>query len=101
MYVPELTLTVFTTGSFGVTGCWTVRLALADLVLLPVPVTVSVWVPVGVEPVVITLSVEVAELPLERLTELGPRLPVEFLGSPLSESETVLVYPSTLVTVTV
>jgi len=101
VYVPELTLTVFTTGSFGVTGCWTVRLALADLVLLPLPVTVSVWVPVVVEPVVVTPSLEVDELPLERLTELGSRLPVEFLGSPLSESKIMPSYPSKLVTVTV
>jgi len=84
-----------------VTGCWTVRLAVADLVLLPLPVTVSVWVPVGVEPVVVTLSLEVTEPSLVRCTELGPRLPVEFLGNPLSESEIMPPYPSTLVTVTV
>lgn len=83
------------------TGCWTVRLAVADLVLLPLPVTVSVWVPVGVEPVVVTFSFEVTEAPLVRCTELGPRLPVEFLGSPLSEREIMPSYPSKLVTVTV
>jgi hypothetical protein len=94
-------LTTFTRGGVGATGCWTVRLAVADFVLLPVPVTVSVWVPVAVEPLVVTLSVEVAEPPLERLTELGPRLPVEFLGSPLSESEIMPSYPSTLATLMV